>query len=100
MPTLEQSIKTFSAAVADLARVHGNRVGVALYASIPTAGIWLVDPSRPQAWARVEPYLFQGQPPAERMNIILERRQDPDYFDQLHKSVIQEWEKYHPQQGA
>jgi len=93
MPALKHSIEALVGEVVDLSSRHENRVGIAYYKAIPTAGICLVDPERPQAWGRVEPYLYKGQPPAERLNIILERRQDTEYFDQLYHALKADWEQ-------
>jgi len=93
MPALKHSIEAFAVEVRALGSKHDERVRIAYYNTIPTSGILLVDLDLPQAWARIEPYLYQGQPPDERLNIIIERRQDPDYFDQLRRAVCDDWQR-------
>jgi hypothetical protein len=89
----KNDIDALTTALDKLKIKYGDRIIYTFYDSFPTCSIFIVDPDLDRGWAKIESYLFPGQPPNERFNFILSKRQDRDYFDSLAGSIC------HPENG-
>jgi len=67
-----------------------ERFDFALYDSFPTSSIILVDPEEDYGIGKFELYVYPFQPPEDKINVILKKSQDIEYFEEVHNSIKKE----------
>jgi len=67
-----------------------TRVSFALYDSFPTSSIILVDPDEEYGIGKFELFVYPFQPPEEKLNVVLKKEQDVEYFNEVHESIKKE----------
>jgi len=93
---VRDSIQNLLEKLDKLNQEFGDRLEYRLYDSFPTCNIWIVDPHRAEAWARISPRITENRPLDESIVIFLSRNLDPSYYNELYSSIDFQWNNATP----
>jgi len=78
----------------ELNEEYNNRIRYGFYDSFPTSSLVLIDPELPSGEINIEAYIYEKQPPVEKMHIYLSRESSKKYFDSIYNSIKNDFKVY------
>ena len=70
-----------------LKKQYNNRISIKFYDSFPTTGIIMVDPKKHHGKVKIEFAVLENSSLDENINVVLEKRQDEDYFNKIYEQI-------------